>query len=478
MATILSVRPQKSNADFQHVANSLLSEEGLPFAEVLPAAEIERIFQRHGALFGDTYNAIYTTAIVLWAFLSQVLADGKMRSCAAAVARIADFLILEEKTPPSTDTGDYCNARKKLCEKVLYELATETAAKMERAAPEDWLWHGRHAKLVDGFTNTMADTPENQEAFPQPESQTPGVGFPIMRVCAIVSLATACVLAAALGPYSGKETGEPALFRELFDAFEPGDVAVFDRYHSSYATLALLILRGVDACSRLHQARHDDFRRGKRLGPNDRLVTWQRPQRPSWMDEATYATLPETLTVRMIRFHIVVPGRRTRSITIVTTLLDPEEYSAEAIAELYGYRWNVELDIRHIKQTLNLDHLRCKTPEMVRKEFWTTFLGYNLIRRIICVAAMTHDKQPRRISFTETCATILTAWSSLAHGQYTSRALAVLLERIASLEIPNRPGRIEPRVLKRRRHRYPLMLEPRQILKQRLESANQYGKIT
>lgn len=478
MATILSVRPQQNNADFQLVARSFLSEKGLPFAAVIPAAEIERIFRRNDALFGDTYNAIYTTAIVLWAFLSQVLADGKMRSCAAAVARIADFLILEDKTPPSTDTGDYCNARKKLCENVIHQLARETAAKMEHAAPEDWLWHGRHAKLADGFTATMADTPENQAAFPQPESQMPGVGFPIMRVCVIVSLATAGILAAAMGPYRGKETGEPALLRELLDAFEPGDVAVFDRYYSSYAMLALLMLREVAVCSRLHQARRDDFRQGKRLGPNDRLVIWQRPQRPTWMDEATYAALPETLTVRMIRFHVVAPGRRTRSITIVTTLLDPEEYSAEAIAELYGYRWNVELDIRHIKQNLNLDHLRCKTPEMVRKEFWATLLAYNLIRRIICAAAITHGKLPRHISFTRTCVIILTAWSSLAHGYYTSRTLAVLLEQIAALEIPDRSGRIEPRVLKRRRHRYPLMVESRQILKQRLESTTRCGKMS
>jgi len=269
-------------------------------------------------------------------------------------------------------------------------------------------------KLVDGFTATMPDTPQNQEEFPQQKSQQAGVGLPIMRVCAIISLATASILDAALGPYSGKQTGEPALFRRRLDAFRPGDVAVFDRYYSSYMTLALLTLRGVDACARLHQSRPGDFRRGKRLGKYDRLVTWQRPQRPPWMDEATYATIPETLTVRMTRFNIVVPGRRTRTITVVTTLLDPNEYSARAIAELYAYRWNVELDIRHIKQTLNLDHLRCKTPAMVRKEFWTTLLAYNLIRRIICTAAMTHGKTPRRISFTRTCATILAARAQLS----------------------------------------------------------------
>lgn len=476
--TTLSVRPQRNNADFRLVARSFLLEQGLPLADVLPAAEIERIFRRHQATFGDTYHSIYNTAIVLWAFLSQVLADGKLRSCAAAVARVGDFLIGLGKNPPSTDTGEYCHARNKLNQKALHDLVVEAAGKIQQAAPQDWLWYGRHVKLVDGFTATMPDTPQNQAEFPQQKSQKPGVGFPIMRVCVIISLAAACMLDAALGPYSGKQTGEPALLRQRLDAFGPGDVALFDRYCCSYLMLALLALRGVDACARLHQRRPSDFRRGKRLGKYDRLVTWQRPQRPAWMDEATYATIPQTLSLRMTRFQIIVPGRRTRTITIVTTLLDPNEYPAQAIAELYGYRWNVELDIRHIKQTLNLDHLRCKTPAMVRNEFWTTLLAYNLIRRIICTAAMTHHKTPRRISFTRTCATILAAWSTLSLGQYHPRAMQILLQQIASLQTPDRPGRIEPRVLKRRRHRYPLLREPRQKLKQTLELATQCGKMT
>ena len=476
--TTLTVRPQRNNADFRVLARSFLLEEGLPLANVLPAAEIERIFRRHDAIFGNTYNGVYTTAVVLWAFLAQVLADGKMRGCAAAVARICDFATMIGKKPPSTNTGDYCTARGKLSEKALHELVVEAAAKIEYAVPDDWLWHGRHVKLVDGFTATMPDTSRNQEEFPQQKSQKPGVGFPILRACVVLSLATACLLDAAFGPYSGKQTGESALFRSLLDAFQPGDVALFDRYYSSYMTLALLTLREVDACARLHQRRPSDFRRGKRLGKCDRLVTWQRPTRPTWMDEATYATIPATLTLRMVRFNIVVPGQRTRVITVVTTLVDPNEYSAQAIAELYGYRWNVELDIRHIKQTLNLDHLRCKTPAMVRKEFWTTLLAYNLIRRIICTAALTHGKMPRRISFTRTCATILAAWSTLSLGQCHPTAMAILLQQIASLETPDRPGRIEPRVLKRRRHRYPLMREPRRKLKQRLELETQGSKMT
>ncbi len=470
----LSIRPQRDNADFQLIANTFLSETGLPLASALPANEIEAVFRRHDALFGNTYNGVYNTAIVLWAFLSQVLSDGKMRSCGAAVARVIDFLLVNGKKPPTTDTGDYCTARRKLNEKAMHGLLVEAAEKIERLSADDWLWHGRHAKLVDGFTATMPDTPENQAEFPQQKSQKPGIGFPIMRACVILSLATACVSDAAFGPYSGKKTGESALFRQLLDTFLPGDVAVFDRHYGSYMTLAMLGLLGVDACARLHQRRPDDLRRGKRLGKYDRLVTWSRPQRPSWMDKATYATIPETLELRMIRFNIIVPGRRTRTITVITTLVDPKEYSAETIAELYGYRWNVELDIRDIKQTLNMDHMRCKTPAMVRKEFWATLLAYNLIRRIICAAAMAHEKSPRRISFTRTCATILAAWSNLTLGLYGAECIRRLLSEIASLVVPDRPGRIEPRVLKRRRHRYPLMREPRPILKKQLQDTTRY----
>ena len=476
--TTVSFDPRRGNGDFQRVASSFLLEKGLPLGSILPAAEIERIFRRHDGFFGDTYNGVYNTAVVLWAFLSQVLADGKMRSCAAAVARVIDFAILTDRDPPSADTSAYCKARYKLDENALYQLVVEVAAKIEFAAPDEWLWCGRHAKLVDGFTATMPDTPENQEEFPQQKSQKPGIGFPIMRACVILSLATACVIDAAFGAYSGKQTGEMALFRQLLESFQPGDVAVFDRYYGSYMTLALLMLRGIDACARLHQSRPRDFRRGKRLGKYDRLVTWERPKRPKWMDEATYETIPETLTLRMTQFNIVEPGCRTKAVTIVTTLIDAEKYSKEDIAELYGFRWNVEVDILHIKQTLNLDHLRCKTPDMVRKEFWTTLLAYNLIRRIICAAAMEHGKLPRRISFTRTCVTILTAWSNLSLGLYRPKALKLLLKQIASLKTPHRPGRIEPRVLKRRRHRYPLMREPRKKLKQRLQSTTRSSKMT
>jgi len=459
---------------FRRVVAAFLSQPGLPFASVLSAERIERTFARHGNLFGGT--GIYSTVITLWAFLGQALRDGKQASCRAAVAEIVTHQQALGQPAPTSDTGDYCRARAKLSEAALRELTVEAAADLEAQSPTAWLWKGRHAKLVDGSTFTMPDTPENQAAFPQPDSQAAGCGFPIARVCMILSLATAAVTDVAIGPYAGKETGETALLRELFDSLDEGDVVVADRYYCSFLMIALLLGRGMDVCARMHQRRHVDFRRGRRLGRGDHLVHWTKPDRPEWMDEATYDRIPQTMMLREVRFHVVEPGRRTKVLTIATTLLDADVYSKEDVAELYGFRWNSELDIRSIKRTLGLDHVRCKSPEMVRNELWTILLAHNMIRATAAAAALLHDKRPRQISFAGTCQYVLSSWMLLSSGLIApSRILEhclMLLQRISECEVADRPNRIEPRVIKRRRDRYPLMTRPRWKLRSRLSGDN------
>lgn len=463
--------PVRDHTSFRSLTDVFLSQRGLPFAQVLSEERIQRIFAEHDNLFG--MSTTYSTPVVLWAFLGQVLRDGKEAGCQAAVADVIVHQTLVERTAPTADTGDYCRARAKLCEEALHDLAVEIAEEVEQQAEPAWLWKGRHAKLVDGFTFTMPDTAANQAEYPQQSSQKKGVGFPIARACVILSLATACAMELAVGPYAGKQTGETALLRSLLDSLLAGDVVVADRFYCSFMMIALLLGRGVDVCARLHQQRHTDFRRGKRLGKDDHLIEWTRPTKPSWMDDATYASIPETLVLREVRFKVIERGCRVEELTIVTTLTDPEAFSAEDIAQLYGYRWHSELDIRAIKQTLHLDHARCKTPEMVRKELWTTLLGYNLVRTTAAAAAVLHDKQPRQISFTGTCQHLLKSWMPLSSGNLTAKIALdlcqTLLERISQVVVANRPGRIEPRVLKRRRHRYPLMQEPRSELRRQLE---------
>lgn len=466
--------PHRRRSSFHQVAAAFLSQPGLPFAEVLSAERIQRIFTKHDNLFA--VGRVYSTAVMVWAFVGQVLRDGKQAACEAAVANIVAFRLQMALLSPTADTGDYCRARAKLSEAALREVAVEVAAEMEQQAHPDWLWKGRHAKLVDGFTFTMPDTVKNQRVYPSPKSQKQGVGLPIARAVGILSLATACIMDLAIGPYAGKETGETALLRRLLNSFEAGDVAVMDRFYCSFMMIALLLQQDVQTCARMHARRHVDFRRGRRLGKYDHIIVWTKPQRPEWMDQETYDAIPETLEMREIRYNVVEAGFRSKTITIATTLTDAERYSKEEIAELYGFRWNSELDIRNIKQSLNLGHVRCKSPEMVRKEVWATLLGYNLIRTTAAAAALLHDKKPRQISFTSTCQFVLSSWMRLSCERIAAAELEhhcrTMLERISECEVANRPGRLEPRVLKRRRHGYKLMQKPRDVLRAELLNEN------
>jgi hypothetical protein len=471
MPTLVPNSPQRDSSSFRKVVDAFLFEEGLPFADILSVDRIERIFAKHDCQFGR--HGIYTAAIMVWSFLSQVLRDGKEASCQSAVARVVSYCEQQGLNSPTQDTGDYCRARAKLSEAALHELSCEVAEELEEVADASWLWKGKlHPKLIDGFTFTMPDTPKNQAKYPHPKTQKPGVGLPIARAVAIVSMSTACVMNLAMGPYKGKETGESALLRSMLGSLAAGDIAVMDRYYCSFMMIALLLAQGTHTCVRKHHLRHSDFRRGKRLGKYDHLIVWTRPKRPAWMDEETYAQIPETLVLREIRYNIVDPGRRTRTIDIITTLVDADEYTKEDIAELFGFRWNSELDIRSIKSSLNLGHVRCKSPEMVHREVWTTILGYNLVRATAAGAALLHDMQPRQISFTSTCQYILASWMQLSGGLIDELLLQdylwVMLKQIAACEVANRPGRLEPRVLKRRRHGYKLMQKPRAKLREEL----------
>jgi hypothetical protein len=456
--------------NFQRIVDAFLLGEGLPFSSVLSAERIERVFAKHGCTFG--LCGIYNAAITLWAFLGQVLRDGEEASCQSAVARVVCHCLQAGLPVPSSDTGAYCRARAKLSEAALHELSCEVAADLEESIAPARLWKGRHTKLIDGFTFTMPGTAKNQKEYPHPKTQKAGVGLPIARCVAILSLATAAVMDAAIGPYSGKETGESALLRKLLGHFSPGDIAVMDRYYCSFMMIALLLARGTDTCTRRHHLRHFNFQRGRRLGKYDHIIEWTRPARPKWMDKDTYAQIPETLQLREIRFSIVEPGKRTHAIDIITTLIDPERYTKEDIAELYGFRWNSELDIRSIKDSLNLAHVRCQSPKMVRREFWTTILGYNLIRSTAARAAVMHGKLPRQISFTGTCQYVLGSWAQSSDGLIDSTLVdgyrLTLLQQIATCEVANRPGRLEPRVIRRRPNSYDLMQKPRNELKAEL----------
>jgi putative transposase len=446
---------------FEQTLAPFLAEEGLPFADVLPAETIERAFAEEGVCFGATKKSVFTPAITLWAFLSQVVHEAK--SCHAAVLRVAALLIALKRTPCSEDTAAYCRARAKLPTCVLRRLAVEVSRELERQVPAEWLWHGRHVQLVDGTTDTLPDTQENQEVYPQQRTQKPGLGFPIIRMVVLLSLATAALLDMAFGPYCGKETGETALLRQLLGAVPAGDVLLADRYYCSYWMVALAQGRGVDVVFRLHQLRAYDFRRGKRLGRDDHIVSWRKPQRPDWMDEATYVALPEHLTVREIRYQVRTPGFRVDELVIATTLTDATLYTQEDLADLYHERWHAELDIRAIKISMKMDPLRCKTPFMVEKEIWAHFLGYNLVRKVSAQTALARGLHPRAVSFTGTKDALAAAWGqlTLATAAERFRQGRALLEILGTKPVGNRPDRTEPRQVKRRPKQYKHLRKPR-----------------
>ena len=448
---------------FRLVLVSFLQRPGLPFADALTEKAIHKAFDDEGASFAEDKEAVYTPAITLWAFLSQVLFKDEQRSCVAAVARVIVLLVALEREHCSSNTGAYCRARGKLSETVIRRLAVDLADGCERQLDETQLWHSRHVYLVDGTTVSMPDTPKNQEAYPQPTHQPQGLGFPLARVVVLLSLATGMLTDLAMGPYAGKETGETALLRQLLQRFQPGDILLGDRYFCSYFMIALLQEMGVDFVTRVHQLRTIDFRRGHRLGQGDHVVMWSRPQRPKWMDPQTYDRMPASIEVREIRVRVSEPGFRTESFVAVTTLMDAAMYAKDDIAELYHSRWQAELDIRAIKITMGMDILRCKTPEMVRKEMWTCLLAYNLIRQAMLQAAQKAGVSPRALSFTAAVQSIAASWLVIVLGD---DALAALLIDAASVSLAehivgDRPGRLEPRAIKRRPKPHDLLTKPR-----------------
>ena len=449
---------------FRPVLTSFLQHDGLPFADMLSAEDIREAFDAEGAAFAqDQEDAVYTPDVTLWAFLSQVLFKAEQRSCLAAVSRVLVLLVALGRPPCAKNSGAYCRARAKIPTRVIRRLVTETADRAEGRVPRAWLWHGRHVKLVDGFTVSMPDTAANQREYPQPNTQKPGVGFPLARCVVLLSLATGMAADLEIGPYAGKETGETALLRALLHRLQDGEIVLADRHYCSYFLIAVLCSLGIDFVVRLHQCRTAHFRRGRRLGPKDHIVSWPRPEQPEWMDNATYAAMPESITVRELEVRVDQPGFRTEAFVVVTTLLDAEAYPAEDVAELYRKRWLVELDIRAIKTSLGFDVLRCRSPEMARKELWTALLAYNLIRQTMLEAAAGAGCSPRDLSFTHALQTIGASFGVVV--VLAAEAQVVLIEAnlagLAEQRIGARPERVEPRAIKRRPKPHKLLTKPR-----------------
>jgi hypothetical protein len=460
----------------QETATGLIQEDAAGLRELLPPGEVQRAVEQEGVAFRD---CLFTPLVTLWTFLAQVLAaDG---SCRAAVAKLLALLAArgeagaDDQEGGDPATGPYCKARERLPEALVARLAKEAGGRLHRRYPAGRLLGGRKIKVVDGTTVSMPDTPANQKTWPQPPTQKPGLGFPLARLVAVLSLNCAAVLSLAFGPYAGKGSGETALFRSLLGELEEGDVLLADRYYASYWMIALLVARGVDCLFRQHQQRRADFRSGTRLGPDDHRITLARPaQKPEWMDEAAYRQMPGELHVREVRVRVAQRGFRVRTLVLVTTLLDAAVYGRDELAGAFRLRWHVELDLRAIKQTMKMSVLRCKTPDMVRKEVWMHLLAYNLVRALMARAAEQEGIEPREVSFAGAVQTV-NAFAPLlqvADERDLPRLWEILLRAIARHRVGDRPDRHEPRAVKRRAKPIALLTMPRVQAK---KQAARYG---
>lgn len=365
--------------------------------------------------------------VTLKAFIFQVLSDDG--SCRQAVAGVLVDRIVDGQSANTVNTGPYCKARQRLPLKELRKAATAAGLRLHNQALAAWQWKGYNIVLTDGATVQMPDTPENQVDFPQLDSQKPGLGFPIARMVVLISLAAGTVLDYSFGAYQGKGTGETSLLSQLFGSLSVGDLLMADRYYCTFAIIALLQAREIPVLFPMHARKKVDFRLGVRLSTKDHLIDWMKPKRkPVWLSKQEYNDLPESITVR----EFAVNGR-----IYLTTLLNAKSFHKQELALLYKQRWKIELDFRSIKTHMGMEMLRCKAPDMVRKEIAIHLLAYNIIRGNLAQAASLHEKIPRQLSFRSAVQLIIQASKQIVglKGNRLISALQELFKALASTAI-------------------------------------------
>jgi hypothetical protein len=433
--------------------------EGLPFADILTETRIQDVLNEHGVKYRDR---VFSPVTTIWGFLSQVLSED--HSCRDAVSRIIAHRAANGDTVCSPNTASYCNARSRILTDVLSTLATRTAEELQANIPERWKWNGRSVFIFDGSNVSMPDTPLNQAMYPQPPKQQPGLGFPLARIGVLLSLATGACHNLAIAAYSGKGTGETSLFRHVFDSLKPGDVVVADALFDNYFIICELRQRGIDIVARVQHDRVGSWIKESR--PDGEILVWQRPSKAHGMTAAQYRSYPEQLTMRQVTVDARDKNNRAKQFNVVTTILDAS-ITGKQIGGLYERRWEGEVDIRSIKTTMQMDVLRCKTPEMVHKEIWTHLLAYNLLRTVMAVAANENNIAPREISFKGAMQTLTAFAPKIEAARPENRAplIDAMLTTIAYHRVGDRPGRWEPRARKRRPKWSTPLKQPRHIAK-------------
>ena len=397
---------------------------------------------------------IYPPLDTLRLFVGQVLSAD--RACQDVVGRRLSERIAQGQSMSALNTSAYCDARQRLPTQLPKTLGAKLGERLEWMAPAAWRWQNRPVKLFDGTTVSMPDTPSNSQAYPQSREQQPGLGFPIARIGALIGLSSGAILHYQVAACEGKGTGEQSLLMHLTHRLDVGDVLLADALLATWWIIEAATRRGADVVMAQHGRRLTDFTCGQRLGQHDHVVQWPRPPKPKTMSAEEYARYPQSITVR----ETEVNGR-----ILVTTLLDPMLVSVRALDALYKMRWNIEVDFRTIKATLEMDVLRCKSQAMVEKEIAVYFLAYNLVRWAMAKAAVLADVLPRSLSFTG-AKRLLGAFADQLRRTSSNQVhtmIATVTACIATLKLPHRPDRVEPRAKKRRPKKLPLLTLPRQV---------------
>jgi len=394
----------------------------------------------------------YTRWLTFWSMLWQGF--NPKASGREVVRQIQALFALQDRPPVATEDAAYCRAKARLpVSEFPKALAATAQAADQRAAPSALL-QGRRVKVVDGSSLTLADTPKNRAAYPA--LQSPAPNFPMLRIVVLFSLASGAILSLATG---NLHAAELPLLSQLFDQLLQGDILLGDQGFGNFTLLALLqtLHRGVDFIGR--SARHVDRRhRLKRLGKQDWLVQWQRGPNPSlWLALAQWLALPKQMTVRIVRGRISCKGFRQRQVTLVTTLLDARLYPAQHILQAYLRRWRLEMCLDDLKTTLQMETLRARTPDMVHRELYAHLMAHNLIRYTMVQAASAYAVPVERISFKGTLDAVrqfTQAISQARTGKKRRQLWSKLLETLAADQVPERPGRVEPRAVKRVKRKY------------------------
>lgn len=412
-------------------------------------------------------SRIYTPIATLLAFIKQAMDSDK--SCKRVVSRAVVENAVLKADQISSNTGPYCKARQRLLPSVIDDLVRLVSQVNAEKTAKAWKFDGRVCKVVDGTILSMADSKENRKVYSQHSNQVEGVGFPMIRMVALMSLSDGTVIDFAHAPHKGKLTGEHALFRQMHNSINVGDIILADSYYPSYSCITDIKALGADGLFRGMITRKYDFNKGECLGKDDHIVEWEKPrERPEWMDKATYDACPKKIRVREFK----VDGQ-----IYVTTLYDAKKYPKRRLANLYKKRWEVEINLRYIKDKnmMDMDKLRCKSPDMVRKEIAVHLLAYNIIRIIMSDACRKHGARPNKISFKGTVQ-LITEMSpcflmARKNKKEQKRLYAELLKQIAKNKVGNRSGRIEPREVKRRGTSFPHLKRSRAEVKEKIFSA-------